>query len=104
MAKTLVQLIAEMPKAVTPVTPHKTHDVTEKTQGNQSGYTSYTSYTTKQREPSANYDEEERLAIQEESKLPPDRGWDDVPGFEGLPEITPAQHGAILDRLRGAQS
>ncbi|MHB8249069.1 MAG: hypothetical protein ACYDCX_09345 [Acidithiobacillus sp.] len=42
---------------------------------------------------------EERLAIQEEEKLPLDRGWADVAGFEGLPDLTPAQHGAILHRL-----
>ena len=42
---------------------------------------------------------EERLAIQTEDSLPPDRGFDDVPGFEGMPDLTPAQHGAILHRL-----
>ena len=42
---------------------------------------------------------EERLAIQSEDDLPPDRGFDDVPGFEGMPDLTPAQHGAILHRI-----
>ncbi|MBU2761247.1 hypothetical protein [Acidithiobacillus sulfurivorans] len=42
---------------------------------------------------------EERLAIQSEDDLPLDRGFDDVPGFEGMPDLTPAQHGAILHRI-----
>ena len=42
---------------------------------------------------------EERLAIQSEDDLPPDRGFDDVPGFDGMPDLTPAQHGAILHRI-----
>ena len=46
-----------------------------------------------------NYAIEERLAIQSEDDLPPDRGFDDVPGFEGVPDLTPAQHGAILHRI-----
>ena len=46
-----------------------------------------------------NYAIEERLAIQSEDDLPPDRGFDDVPGFEGMPDLTPAQHGAILHRI-----
>ena len=29
----------------------------------------------------------------------PDRGFDDIAGFEGMPDLTPAQHGAILHRL-----
>ena len=36
-----------------------------------------------------NYAIEERLAIQSEDDLPPDRGFDDVPGFEGVPDLTP---------------
>jgi hypothetical protein len=31
--------------------------------------------------------------------LTPDRGIDDVPGFEGMPDLTPSEHGAILHRL-----
>ena len=31
--------------------------------------------------------------------MPPDRGFDDIAGFEGIPDLTPAQHGAILHRL-----
>ena len=46
-----------------------------------------------------NYAIEERLAVQSEDDLPPDRGFDDVPGFEGVPDLTPAQHGAILHRI-----
>ena len=45
------------------------------------------------------YDAEERLAIQSEDSLPPDRGWDDVPGFEGMLPLAPSEHGAILHRL-----
>ncbi len=47
------------------------------------------------------YDQSEREAIQSEDDLPPDRGWDDIPGFEGMPDLTAAQHGAILKRLMG---
>jgi hypothetical protein len=49
--------------------------------------------------PPDDYAIEERLAIQSEDDLPPDRGFDDVPGFEGMPDLTPAQHGAILHRI-----
>ena len=42
---------------------------------------------------------EERLAIQAEDSLPPDRGFDDIAGFEGVLDLTPAQYGAILHRL-----
>ena len=45
------------------------------------------------------YASEERLAIQSEDSLPPDRGWDDVPGFEGMLPLAPSEHGAILHRL-----
>ena len=31
--------------------------------------------------------------------MTPDRGFDDVPGFAGLPDLTPSEHGAILARL-----
>ena len=31
--------------------------------------------------------------------MTPDRGWDDVPGFEGMPDLTPSEHGVILHRL-----
>ena len=31
--------------------------------------------------------------------MTPDRGFDDVPGFEGMPDLTPSEHGAILHRL-----
>ncbi len=41
----------------------------------------------------------ERLAIQAENDVPPDRGWDDVAGFADMPELTPAQHGAIRRRI-----
>jgi hypothetical protein len=43
--------------------------------------------------------DEERLAIQSEDDLPPDRGYPDVPGFEGMADLTAAEHGAILHRL-----
>ncbi len=43
--------------------------------------------------------DEERLAIQSEDDLPPDRGYSDIPGFEGMPDLTAAEHGAILHRL-----
>ncbi len=45
------------------------------------------------------YPVEERLAIKSEDDLPPDRGFDDIAGFEGLPDLTTEQHGAILTRL-----
>ena len=41
----------------------------------------------------------ERLAIQSEDRLPPDRGFDDIAGFEGMPDLTPSEHGVILHRL-----
>ncbi len=49
------------------------------------------------------YDIEERLAIQTEDSLPPDRGWDDIAGFEGMPDLTPSEHGVILRRLMDLQ-
>ncbi|MEB8536553.1 hypothetical protein [Acidithiobacillus ferriphilus] len=45
------------------------------------------------------YAAEERLAIQTEDSLPPDRGFDDIAGFEGMPDLAPSEHGAILHRL-----
>lgn len=35
----------------------------------------------------------------DEDDAPPDRGYSDVPGFEGMPDLTAAEHGAILHRL-----
>ncbi len=46
--------------------------------------------------------DEERLAIQSEDDVLPDRGWADVPGFEGMPDLSPAKHGAIRRRLMNA--
>ena len=31
--------------------------------------------------------------------MTPDRGFDDIAGFEGMPNLTPSEHGAILHRL-----
>lgn len=45
------------------------------------------------------YPAPEREAIQSEDDLPPDRGWDDVPGFENVVPITPEAYRAILSRL-----
>ncbi len=48
------------------------------------------------------YDNLERQAIQEEAGLPPfsdPTGTAGVPGFAGMPDLTAAQHGAILHRL-----
>lgn len=50
------------------------------------------------------HDQAERAAIQWESEQPPDpdpTGTAGVPGFEGMPDLTPAQHGVILKRLMG---
>lgn len=48
------------------------------------------------------YDAEERRAIQEEDSYISDlAAIDAVPGFDGMPNLTPAQHGAILKRLMG---
>ena len=48
------------------------------------------------------YPTEERLAIQQEDSYISDlAAIDAVPGFDGLPDLTPAQHGAILKRLMG---
>lgn len=44
----------------------------------------------------------ERLAIQEESEQPPfddPGGTAGVPGFEDMPDLTPAEHGVILRQL-----
>ncbi|MBU2767832.1 hypothetical protein HAP94_17020 [Acidithiobacillus ferrivorans] len=45
------------------------------------------------------YPVEERLAIQSEDDLPPDRGFDDIAGFEGMPDLTAEEHGEILHQL-----
>ena len=45
------------------------------------------------------YATEERLAIQSEDEMSPDRGFDDIAGFEGMSDLTPSEHGAILHRL-----
>ena len=45
------------------------------------------------------YATEESLAIQSEDEMSPDRGFDDIAGFEGVPDLTPSEHGAILHRL-----
>lgn len=45
------------------------------------------------------YDTEERLAIQQEESYISDLA--EIPGFEGLPDLTPAQHGEIQRRLMG---
>ena len=48
------------------------------------------------------YDQAERAAIQWESEQPPDpdpTGTAGVQGFDGLPDLTAEQHGAILHRL-----
>ncbi|OCX70056.1 hypothetical protein A6M27_12055 [Acidithiobacillus thiooxidans] len=37
--------------------------------------------------------------LAETTPMTPDRGWDDVRGFEGMPDLTPSEHGAILHRL-----
>jgi hypothetical protein len=42
-----------------------------------------------------NYAIEERLAIQEDDDLPQDRGFDDIAGFEGLPNLTMPQRREI---------
>lgn len=50
------------------------------------------------------YAKAEREAIQWESGLPPDddaTGTAGVPGFENLPDLTPAEHGVIQRRLMG---
>ncbi len=36
--------------------------------------------------------------LAETTPMTPDRGFDDIAGFEGMPDLTPAQHGAILHR------
>ena len=43
----------------------------------------------------------EREAIQSEDDLPPDRGWDDVPGFENVTPISLEAYRALLTRLHG---
>lgn len=43
----------------------------------------------------------EREAIQSEDDLPPDRGWDDVPGFENVVPISLEAYRAILFRIHG---
>jgi hypothetical protein len=40
-----------------------------------------------------------RLTSGDQLRMGPDRGWDDVPGFEGMPDLTPSEHGVILHRL-----
>ena len=41
----------------------------------------------------------ERQAIQTEDDLPPDRGWDDVPGFEDVTPISLEAYRALLAQL-----
>ena len=43
----------------------------------------------------------EREAIQSEDDLPPDRGWDDVLGFENVTPISLEAYRALLTRLHG---
>lgn len=43
----------------------------------------------------------EREAIQSEDDLPPDCGWEDVPGFENVVPISLEAYRAILTRLYG---
>ena len=47
------------------------------------------------------YPAEERAAIQHEDDLPPDRGWEDVPGFENVVPISTEAYKAMLSRLYG---
>ncbi|MHB8890365.1 MAG: hypothetical protein ACYC46_16260 [Acidobacteriaceae bacterium] len=37
--------------------------------------------------------------LAETTPMTPDRGFDDIAGFEGMPDLTPSEHGAILHRL-----
>ena len=39
--------------------------------------------------------------IQHEDDLPPDRGWDDIPGFENVVPISLEAYRAILSRIHG---
>lgn len=97
----LADVITAMPLAVTPVTPGYPAEVTEKTYTNHDGYPSYPGYPAKHQNPS-DYDTAERAAIQWESELPPfedPSGCGSVPGFGGMLDLTPAQHGAILKEL-----
>ena len=43
----------------------------------------------------------EREAIQHEDDLPPDRGWEDVPGFANVVPISLEAYRAMLFRLNG---
>ena len=50
------------------------------------------------------YPAEERAAIQGEEDLPPDRGWDDIPGFENVVAISAeAYHKMLLELLKGGK-
>ena len=43
----------------------------------------------------------EREAIQSEDDLPPDRGWEDVPGFENVVPISLEAYRAMLFQIYG---
>ncbi|MBU2721477.1 hypothetical protein HF563_19435 [Acidithiobacillus ferridurans] len=43
----------------------------------------------------------EREAIEREEDMPPDRGWDDIPGFENVVPISLEAYRAILFRIHG---
>lgn len=43
----------------------------------------------------------EREAIQHEDDLPPDRGWDDIPGFENVVPISLEAYRDLMTRLHG---
>lgn len=97
----LAEVIAAMPLAVTPVTRGYTAEVTDKIFINQQGYTGYPGYP-ENMQSSDDYDTAEREAIQWEAELPPfddPTGTAGVPGFDDLPDLTPAQHGVILAQL-----
>ncbi len=93
--------IASMrPAAVTPVTRGNAGEVTDQAYSKQSGYPSYFRYPATHQ---SDHDAADRSAIQWESEQsldPEPTGTADVPGFEGIPELTPAQHGVIRAQLR----